>query len=68
VKHSVLSVFAAILATLTLLALDDITTGQEINYKLEYGIIAISVVYFLFFIPYCLKHLKKHHSKETSDN
>jgi len=66
VKHAVLCIFAAVLATLTLLALDDVTTGSEPDLSVEYIIIGVSIVYFSFFIPYIYKILRKRHNEEAT--
>ncbi|NMB70289.1 hypothetical protein GYA27_03760 [candidate division WWE3 bacterium] len=66
-KHAVFCLIAAILVTLSLLALDDITTGNEPDYTFEYVIVGASFVYFLFYIPYIIKHLR-HSSDQNSAN
>jgi len=44
----------AILLILNLLALDDITTGNEPNYYLEYVFLAVSII-IIFIIVFSLK-------------
>jgi hypothetical protein len=44
----------AILLILSLLALDDITTGNEPNYYLEYAFLAVSII-IIFIIVFRLK-------------
>ncbi len=41
-----LSVIAVFVLLLDLLALDDITTGRQPSFALEYSMLALSVVYF----------------------
>lgn len=56
--QKLLIILISVLLLLDFLALDDITTGKESSYSLEFTVLAISVFIFVFIGFYFLKHRK----------